>query len=142
MLSPSYRSAITQGKGYRILRQSVSDTLERFNITMPEWTLLALVDEHKTMRQNAIALALGIDAPLVTVLIRQLEDKKLITVEADPSDNRAKNITVTKEGINLLPSIETSVQINLEPLMQGIAISDVKAYFRLLEMVIINSEQL
>jgi len=138
---PAYVDAVIQGKAYRILRENVSLTLGKFNLAMPEWTLLGLLHAHGPKRPRELADELGVEAPLVTVLIRQLAAKHLLTQSRHTTDNRAKLITLTEHAQQVIPQIEAAVHIGLQPLMQGVSREQVFGYFAVLEQVVKNSQQ-
>jgi MarR family transcriptional regulator for hemolysin len=139
MLSPAHKSAITEGKAYRLLRANVSETLLGFSLTMPQWTMLGQVNDTPGIRLAELAGHVGVEAPLVTIIVRDLEEKKLLTSKADSTDNRAKVLYLTEEGERLLPEIERMVHGNLEPLMKGITMHALGVYFSVLETIVTNA---
>ncbi len=141
MTQPTYKSAIAQGKAYRILRQGITEALEDSSTSMPEWTLLSLVNERGTMRLNEVASELGVEAPLVTVLVKQLQAKNLVHVEADATDSRAKIITLTKSAQKLLPSLESSVGTHVEQVFKGVGERDRAVFYRTLERLCENNDR-
>ena len=142
MLSPAHQAAITEGKGYRILRANVSETLASFKVNMPQWTLLGQLYDTPDIHLADLANYLGVEAPLITSLVKELDEKGLLTLKVDPSDNRAKLLSLTEEGRGLIPAIEYCVNRNLAPLMKGISVGLVRAYFKVLEGVIQNDAAL
>ena len=138
MKDPAYQTAITEGKAYRILRAKVSESLAAFNLSMPEWTLLGQLYDTPAIRLAELATFLGVEAPLVTMLVKQLEEKGLLTMQNDPTDSRAKLITLTDRGRDILPQIEKVVRRNLEPLLVGISVEEMKTYCKVLQTVIDN----
>ena len=139
MLTPSFKSAITQGKGYRILRANVSATLDSYGLTMASWTFLALLQAHPAMRMADIASELGVDAPLVTRLVKELEECEMLSTQEHPEDSRAKQLVLTERSQLLLPQVEIAVQKNLEPLIKGITIAELETYFKVLETIIASN---
>jgi MarR family transcriptional regulator for hemolysin len=139
MIYPAHQEAIIEGRAYRILRGVVSLSLVAFNLSMPEWTLLGLLCDHEEMRQNEMASMLMVEAPLVTLQVKQLLEKGMVHMEIDAEDNRARLITPTELGKKTLPLVNDAVHTALAPYMTSISSQDIAAYFRVLQQIISNS---
>jgi len=53
---------------------------------------------HQSMPMGALATALGIDAPYMTVVIDDLESRGLVERQPHPRDRRAKVVVATRRG--------------------------------------------
>ncbi len=73
----TYKSAVLQTVGYRILQEYVTRTLAKYDLTTSEWSVLGLVSQNQTAHFVVISKSLGIDPPNVTTLIDGLEKKVL-----------------------------------------------------------------
>lgn len=67
----------------------------------------------KGMKQNELAVRLGISKQALSQLLKDLEEKKLITKKVDPEDTRSRILVHTKKGKKLV-SIIIEVTIELE----------------------------
>ena len=140
MIFPAHQEALIEGKAYRLLRANVSATLDSFGISIPEWTLLGLLHDGGELMASELADRLGVEAPLVTTLLKQLHEKNLLELRAHPRDNRAKLAALSKKGKEAFQGIGQAVHQGLEPLMKGITPGDIQAYFRVLEQILANGE--
>ena len=66
--------------------------------------LRRLVAQPLTMRE--LVAVLGTDAPYVTVLVRDLEARGLVTRAEHPVDRRAKIVSLTDEGLRVAQRAE------------------------------------
>ena len=140
MLPSSHITAIIQGRSHRLLRSTVSQALAKFGFNMTQWTLLCLVGEHEGIRLTEARLTLDVEAPLVTVVAHELEQKGLVLSMPDERDARAKLLTVTDAGREMLPKLEAAVQASLKPLVRGVTQAQLKEYFAVLEKIIANDK--
>ena len=67
--------------------------------------LLEGLKDQTTMRMSQLAESVGTTPPTVTKLIRDLEDKGLITKSPDQEDGRASIISLTDRGREVAASI-------------------------------------
>lgn len=141
MTTPSYNIGIVQSLAFRILREHVYAALTQYELTPTYWSMLGIIAEAKDgVRQVEIADALRVKAPLITVMVRELEGKKLIKVVPNQFDARAKLIALTQEGKKLIKTVETTLQTNLRDLLQGVSEDDLKTYQRVLSTIVSNDE--
>lgn len=93
---------------YRYLVNQLNDRLKDFGLYSSQWTILFLLHQQGPMTLTSIWKYLNVEAPTITRTVARLE--KLGLVERQPgSDRREKIITLTKQAIELLPSVESSV---------------------------------
>ena len=82
--------------------------LSPFKISLNEYLILksitSLNKSNLSIFQSEIAFYIGIDISVTSVTLKLLEKKKYINREFK-SDNRRKNIIITKEGIDLFSLI-------------------------------------
>src|SRR5580658_4026955 len=57
---------------------------------------------HGPMTLRELADVIGADAPATTVIVNDLEERRLVTREAHPDDRRAKVVSLTSEGRRVL----------------------------------------
>jgi DNA-binding MarR family transcriptional regulator len=66
------------------------------------YQVLASAAHHALPSQGAIAQQLGIDRSVLTYLLDDLEQHKLIERRPDPADRRARRIVLTRTGESVL----------------------------------------
>lgn len=134
----TYQMGLLQAKTYRIIRGHLAKILSAYDLSIPEWTILGQVFEQEGIRLAEISVILSVEAPLVTTLADQLEKKGLVARSDDPQDRRAKLITLTEKGKDLVPKIEDNANQKIKELMQGISEQDLMVYNRVLEFIAKN----
>lgn len=137
-----YSSGLLQGKAYRVLTTSLTRTLAVEDLAIPEWKLLGQLHDHGAMKLADLADRLSVEAPLVTTLIDRLEKKQLVERESDPDDKRAKIITITKAGRDMVLRLEPPVRETMKGLLAGVSKMDALAYLRVLEAIVNNGSHL
>ena len=90
---------------YRLARLAgvVSDSLsgvyrEQFDITIPEWRILANLAEHGVLTAKSIGDISSMDKSTVSRAIKLMEEKKLLVRQKDPADNRASHLRLSARG--------------------------------------------
>lgn len=71
---------------------------ERFDITIAEWRILAMLGERGRVRPTEVSRLTFMDKARVTRAIKLLLDKSLIARTKDPVDGRAWHLELTKSG--------------------------------------------
>ncbi len=135
---PTYFSGILQVKAYRILQHSVSKEVKKFGLNPTQWFILGQIKEARKVRAADIASQLIVEAPLITSLTDDLVSKGLIDKVLDLTDKRVKLLQLTEKGEDLIPKIEARLQANLKNLLAGTTHSDLKAYHRVLKIIVKN----
>jgi len=139
MMYSTYQEFLIQGKAYRALRTNVTKTLEQYDLSIPEWTLLGLLQDGGPQRISELALKLSVEIPHVTVLIRQLTDKGYVHAKQDPADSRAKIVSLTLKAKRQLPQIGEMTQEKVASYFHNITQEDLGAYFKVLQSIIAAS---
>jgi DNA-binding MarR family transcriptional regulator len=67
-------------------------------LTQAEFYILTLLDEIGRMRQRDVAIRAALDPRNVVETVAKLTRRRLIVVESDEYDGRAKNLSISTEG--------------------------------------------
>jgi DNA-binding MarR family transcriptional regulator len=141
MIYKPHYEAIIQTQAHRILKNAVSEILEKESkLNMPEWTLLGLLADSPNIRPIEIASILDVDPPFITVIIEKLTKERLISVRPNKEDKRSKLLVLTVRGRELVKNLERIVYEQSKHLLVGVNSSDMKSYFKVLEAIIQNSQ--
>jgi len=91
----------------RLLRAEFDRAIaaESLGITPGEARTLAHVGRANPVRQTALAERMGLEAMTLSTYLDRLEERGLVTREADPTDRRAKLVTMTEAAEKVLPRI-------------------------------------
>lgn len=136
----SYKDGLIQAQSHKILREQVNEALKLFNLSMTEWIILCLLFENKRMRLSELAAILEVESPHVTNLIELVVQKGFVLRVEDASDKRAKLVSITKKGAELLPLVENAVVDKMRRLLKGVEDKDLDIYFKVLSTIISNSK--
>lgn len=94
-----------------------------FDITPVQYGVIAVVDANPGIDQVSTALAVGVDRTTIVGVVNRLEKKGLISRAVSPVDRRARLLSTTDAGKNLLHDLkEAADNINarlLEPFWPG-----------------------
>ncbi len=71
---------------------------DRFDLTRPEWRVLAALGANRTMAAKDIAPHSTLDKMQVSRAVARLEERGLVRRDEDPSDRRAKILSLTPAG--------------------------------------------
>ncbi|MBN9007770.1 MAG: winged helix-turn-helix transcriptional regulator [Rhizobiales bacterium] len=83
----------------RVLKRSSTKAYpDKFDISVTEWRTLAAIVQQQPCAASDLAIELGSDKALTGRVLKKLEQRKLISIDADPSDGRAVLIRTTTAG--------------------------------------------
>lgn len=135
----TYAIGLDQAKAYRILKHVTSQALEKYSLSPLDWALLGLLSDQKNgLRPSEIAELLGVEAPFVTVIVDELQTKKMVVRKKDAVDRRAKLVTLTAHGHRRVLLIENQLRQATKGLMKGVSPQEIIAYMKVLKAIIAN----
>lgn len=95
--------------------------------------LWRLVDAPMTLRQ--IADDTGMDAPAATVAVNDLEDRALVERHPHPDNRRAKLVSITRAGKQIVELVNRTVQDDAPAGFQQLSKTDLAHLRRILERI-------
>lgn len=95
--------------------------------------LWRLVDAPMTLRQ--IADDTGMDAPAATVAVNDLEDRALVERHPHPENRRAKLVSITRAGKQIVELVNRTVQDDAPAGFQQLSKTDLAHLRRILERI-------
>lgn len=95
--------------------------------------LWRLVDAPMTLKQ--IADETGSDAPATTVAVNDLEDRGLVARQPHPENRRAKLVSLTRAGQQMVELIQSTVRDDAPPSVQHLSRTDLAHLRRILERI-------
>ncbi len=107
-------------------------------LTGMDWTYSALMiieglKDQASLRMSQLAESVGTTPPTVTKLIRDLENKGLITKSPDQEDGRASIISLTVKGHEVAESIRHARQASLRQVLADWTAEDLERFTALFE---------
>lgn len=94
------------------MRWALEERLKKYDITAPQWAVLARLWERDGQSPSAIGKSLHFDKPTATGIIDRLEKKGLVKKLRDSEDRRSISVYLTEKGMkmeNLLPKFAREV---------------------------------
>lgn len=128
-------AGILQGQAYRVLHSVMGKSLKPHGISLTGWALLGVIAASPGVRPSYVATRLNVQRPLVTQLLRVYEDRDLLKRTAEPTDSRAKHITLTPHGYKFVEMIEQKIKRDLQGFLGDVPIGELTTYFRVLRKI-------
>lgn len=136
----AYGAGLLQGTAYSRLNNKLSKAIYTLDVTIPEWKLLGQLSENRDVKLSELAELLSYDPPMVTKLVKQLEKKKMVLRAHDKHDERAKIISITPKGSEIVKEAEPLVRKAMGELLQGVSREDLMNYLKVLSMIVKNTQ--
>ncbi|MBT2187377.1 MarR family winged helix-turn-helix transcriptional regulator [Sphingobium nicotianae] len=83
--------------------------LREYNITEPQWRVMRVINDRGATDATGLAEVGLLHAPSVTRILKDLEDRKLVTRELDANDRRRTLVALTPEGREIVKVISRQV---------------------------------
>jgi DNA-binding MarR family transcriptional regulator len=136
----TYQKARLQVVGYRTVQAHITRVLERRHLNTSQWVILGwLRDNPEGLRVTKLAEVLAVETPLITNLVQPMQASGLVDSVADTQDKRAKRLTLTEKGDELVRHLEVELGDHLKFIEDGFKRQELDAYFTALERFVQNS---
>lgn len=136
---PTYHKARLQMVGHRVIRAFVHELLDSYDINVSQWVMLGILYEAPTGRRvQELADLLVVEGPFVTAQLRSLRAVGYVVQQTDSRDKRAKVVTVTEDGQQVVQKIEKELTAHLRKLETGLSAEQLSDYFTVLAALIDN----
>jgi DNA-binding MarR family transcriptional regulator len=107
-----------------------------------QWSALATVEDHRSLRIGDLADREGVSAPTATRLVASLEEAGLLSRTSDPADRRTSHIALTEAGrakldwarsvrtasladrLSTMPESDVARLLELLPLLESFLVTD------------------
>ncbi|HEX7676066.1 MAG TPA: MarR family winged helix-turn-helix transcriptional regulator [Bdellovibrio sp.] len=123
---PMYLMLTLTREGYR---HAVRSDLK---FRMPEYTVLAILEEFGPSDQRAIGERMGFDKSDVTKIINALESEGLVAREEDKIDKRRHCVALTAKGKRDLKDIGSDIEKSMRSFLRGLEPSEYATLTKLL----------
>lgn len=101
----------------RALARRFDDELQPLGLTNGQFSLLMSLNRPQPAGMASVAALLAMDRTTLTAALKPLERRRLVTIAPDPSDRRARHLSLTRAGSKLLAKaipIWTSTHAEIE----------------------------
>ena len=110
----------------RVSRAIAARYAEKFNLTIPEWRIIAVLGRRPGLTAKEIAEATEMDKVAVSRAVSALLAQKFLTRQTDPNDARRSSLTLSSKGyavfdqvVPLALAYERRILSHLEPKEQS-----------------------
>jgi DNA-binding MarR family transcriptional regulator len=79
--------------------------VDEYNLSIPEWRVLANLAEHRTLNARQIVEFTTMEKSKVSRAVSNLSERGLVMQRRAEGDNRAKDLSLTDDGLSLYRSI-------------------------------------
>ena len=90
------------------------------DLSLTQLRVLAILRDRR-VRMSALAAYLGLDRSTMSGLIERAEKRGLLARAPDPSDGRAVNVFLTRDGAELADALYIRIEQELTPAMDRLA---------------------
>ena len=125
---------------YRInnLAKRISDSLamtyaERFNVSIPEWRVIAVLGENSAITSKTISHITLMDKTKVSRAVSDLLEKGVVKKQTLQSDGRAFNLSLSAKGKKLYRQISTLALSWEESFIECLDSTEKKAFLKTIE---------
>jgi len=93
----------------RLVRSQLSEVLELFELTVPQYTLLSVLEHRPGLSNAQLARRSYITAQAMHQVVNGLEERGLIARRVSPDHGRIQLTELTDEGVTMLKACDEEV---------------------------------
>lgn len=112
---------------------------DRFNdidITPLQFSILWVLNQHPEIDQATLAKAVALDRMTCSNMVTRMEHKGLIDRKTDPENRRAKLLTITRQGEQLLSQSEAPMQQVQNELLKPLSKEERKMFLHCMTKIV------
>lgn len=91
---------------HKRIKRMQSLLLREYDISLPEYHILAVLMKKQQITQNELAEALDVDKALVSRQIRSMQERGFIYCTPDPDCRRKNTLILSEKALQLIPTLE------------------------------------
>jgi DNA-binding MarR family transcriptional regulator len=125
-----------------LLEKKADDTLkEQLDIGFAQYKVLEAINQNSLARQNMVAEMLDQTEASISRQIKILEKKGLITVATVMGNKRARELSLTRVGEDIVRQSEHLLESVQEKTMEGLSYQDQRYLLELFERMLDNTRK-
>jgi DNA-binding MarR family transcriptional regulator len=128
------------GVVFRRYHKAATEVMSGLPISPRGYQLLSLVIDKPPRRQLSLAQDLEIDRTVMTYLLDDLEQAGLVEREPDPMDRRARLVTVTEAGREMLCTVQRGLDEAEERVLGSLGEREREAFRILLQRLALDAD--
>lgn len=139
----TYQIGVLVARTHRVLKAHTDAVLAPYDLTSVDWAIIGLLhdDSSTGMKLSTLSEELGVEAPFITVRIKRLQDRNLVTVTSGTTDKRERLATITRAGSQLVTTIEPILRKESRRWLKGVGPLDVKGFITVMKTVTLNDQK-
>ncbi len=122
----------------RLLRRSFDGAAQRYDLTLPQWRVIAQLSFSGGLSQSTLAGCIDTDPMTVSGLVERLEAKGMVVRVADPDDSRAKIVRITDKAKAMVEEMKALADDLFGEAFDGISEEDRETALKVLQQVSAN----
>jgi DNA-binding MarR family transcriptional regulator len=100
------------------MKTALERELEPFEVTAPQWAVVATLAERRSVTVLGLADTIGVDAGAASRLVDRLEDKGIVSRRRHESDRRLAVVRLTSAGEDLYPRLRRKAEVVLDAFLR------------------------
>lgn len=146
MAPPRFEGA-PLGLKFRLIHERfksmTNEEMQQYDLTYSQMWILWYLNEHKgeRVRQKDLCAAAQVKHPTMVGLLRRMEAKELIVLEADPDDRRQSLVSATDKAITTMERQRSERDARDRMLVDGMTEEEIQRLNTMLEIVYNNIEK-
>jgi len=122
----------------RLVLRRFDDRLRPLGFSMPYIRVAVALEEHGPLQQKDLLEFVAIEQPTMTALLTRMERDRLLVRRPDPTDARARLVSLTSRGSTVLTKAREVMLDVVEETMAGVSKEDQERLIRTLQIVVRN----
>ena len=132
----SYTVMLAKIRAHRLTEEVMAGALTGFDVTLMQWLALGAIRKYDGVTSTTeLAKELDVSMPYVSRVIKDLDEKSMVTVNAGSEDKRWRDITLTSKSKKLLDDSEPLVKQALKEWLKPIDKEHIDVYIQVLMKV-------
>lgn len=116
------------------ISQSLADKYsQRFNITVQEWRIIAVLGEETNLSAGEITSKTAMDKVAVSRAVKKLIQKNYLLKSQDDKDNRRHDLYLSEQGQSLYQEIVPLALAYEQKVLQGLSTDEQQTLLQLLD---------
>ena len=141
MSHETYKSGLLFTQAHKAVRACVYVILEKYDLTPTYWSIISVTAQAPDgIRLSNIATKLGVKPPMISVMVDELIERKLLKQIPHHRDGRVKLLTLTERGSGMAASIEQQLDDEIARLLSGLTIAEIAIFDKALQVILENTQ--
>jgi DNA-binding MarR family transcriptional regulator len=134
-----YRLSVLANRVSRAVAQRYAD---EFDLTIPEWRVMAILGRSSGLTAREVAEATEMDKVAISRAVARLMANKRVSARVDREDARRQMLTLTREGERIYARIAPVALASEARLLKALTPADQAALDRLLDRLLLAAKAL